>query len=545
VRPERVAESANDLRALLGKHGFLPGVAGHASAGNLHFMLTPAFDKAEDRERYEAFMHELVDLIVDKYDGSLKSEHGTGRNMAPYVEREWGAKATELMWRVKRLADPAGVLGPDVVLSRDPEIHLRDLKSNPPIEEVADSCVECGFCEPVCPSRLLTTTPRQRIVVRREMARQSAGSAVLRTLLEQYEYDGLETCAADGTCMLACPLGIDTGKLVKELRRSQHSDSAEQAGLRLAKRWGAVERSARCGIRVGDAISRVGGDVALRGATRVVRRAVSPELVPEWAPGMPAPPSKLPKTSRGGAAAVYFPSCVNRMLGPARNGKPARSLPEAMVEISRRAGLGVWIPNGVAGHCCATPWSSKGYERGNAYMANKTVAALWSWSDEGRLPVVIDAASCTLGLAGEVVPALTDENRERHDNLEILDAVTWVRERLLPRLELKRRVESATLHPPCAMRHLGLVGELEALAGELAREVVVPPTATCCGFAGDRGFLHPELTEAATRREAAEVASRPTDAYLCGNRTCEIGLERATGARYESFVHLVDELTAP
>jgi D-lactate dehydrogenase len=507
-------------------------------------MLTPAFDKAEDRDRYEAFMTELVDLILDKYDGSLKSEHGTGRNMAPYVEREWGTKATEMMWRIKALADPTGVLGPDVVLSHDPGIHLRDLKSNPPIEEVADSCVECGFCEPVCPSRLLTTTPRQRIVVRREMARQPAASAVQKSLLEQYEYDAIETCAADGTCMLVCPLGIDTGKLVKELRRAQHTDGAERAGLRLAKRWEAVERTARAGLRVGDAISRVAGDGPLRGATRAIRRAVSRELVPEWAPGMPAAPPKLPATSRAGAAAVYLPACVNRMLGPARNGRRSRSLPEAMVEISRRAGLDVWIPDDAAGHCCATPWSSKGYERGNAYMANKTVAALWRWSEEGRLPAVIDAASCTLGLAAEVTPALTEENRERHDKLEILDAVTWVGERLLQRLEVGQKVESATVHPPCAFRHLGLVGELEALAGELAREVVVPPTATCCGFAGDRGFLHPELTEAATRHEAAEVAERPTDAYLCGNRTCEIGLERATGARYESFVHLVDELTA-
>jgi D-lactate dehydrogenase len=549
VRPERVAESANDLRALLGKHGFLPGVAGHASAGNLHFMLTPAFDKPEDRDRYEAFMTELVELIVDKYDGSLKSEHGTGRNMAPYVEREWGAKATELMWRIKGLADPDGVLGPDVVLTRDAGVHLRDLKSTPPIEEVADTCVECGFCEPVCPSRLITTTPRQRIVVRREMARQPAGSAVQRSLLEQYEYDAIQTCAADGTCMLVCPLGIDAGKLIKELRGAQHTAGAERVALGLAKRWGAVEKAARGGLRVGEAISRVAGDGPMRGTTRALRRAVSRELVPEWAPGMPpAAPPRLPSTRRAGAAAVYLPSCVNRMLGPARkengSGTSGRSVPEALVEISRRAGLDVWIPDDVPGHCCATPWASKGYERGNEYMANKTLESLWRWSSEGKLPVVSCATSCTLGLAADVLPSLNEENRERHERLEILDAVTWVGERLLPKLEVRGKVESATLHPPCAMRHLGLVGELEALAGELAREVVVPPTATCCGFAGDRGFLHPELTEAATRLEAAEVAERPTDAYLCGNRTCEIGLQRATGAPYESFVHLVDELTA-
>src|SRR6476659_5429700 len=198
VPPERIAEGAGDLQALLGEHGFLPGVAGHASAGNLHFMLTPDFAKQEDLERYESFMAKLVELIVDKYDGSLKAEHGTGVNMAPYVERAWGAKATAMLWRIKQLADPHGVLNPGVVLNRDHDIHLKHLKTQPEIEKSAAHCVECGFCEPVCPSRNVTTTPRQRIVLRREMARQEPGSPVLDALLEQYEYDAIETCAADG-----------------------------------------------------------------------------------------------------------------------------------------------------------------------------------------------------------------------------------------------------------------------------------------------------------------------------------------------------------
>ena len=247
VPPERIAEGARDLQALLGEHGFLPGVAGHASAGNLHFMLTPDFAKQEDLERYEAFMAGLVELIVGKYDGSLKAEHGTGINMAPYVEREWGEKATELMWRVKRLADPDGVLSPGVVLNRDPGAHLRNLKTTPPIEESATACVECGFCEPVCPSRNLTTTPRQRIVLRREMARQPAGSPVQKALLEEFSYEALDTCAADGSCQLACPVGIDTGELVKELRQEQPHRAGRTAALATAKRWGTVEGACRAG----------------------------------------------------------------------------------------------------------------------------------------------------------------------------------------------------------------------------------------------------------------------------------------------------------
>src|SRR4051794_32212311 len=321
VPPERIAESAHDIQGLLGKHGFLTGVAGHASAGNLHFLLTPALAEPADRERYETFMGELVELIVDKYDGSLKAEHGTGRNMAPYVEREWGAKATALMWRIKELADPAGRLNPDAVLSREPGIHLRDLKSTPAIEDVANAnaCIECGFCEPVCPSRDITTTPRQRIVLRREMARQPEGSPVQEALVEQYRYDGEETCAADGSCRLACPVAIDTGKLIKDLRVRSHDAGAERRARRLAKRWATVERAARGGLRAGNFTARVAGDRAVRTLSRALRRAGGSELVPEWNAALPhAAPGPLPAPPRGGAAAVSLPACINRMLGTSR-----------------------------------------------------------------------------------------------------------------------------------------------------------------------------------------------------------------------------------
>jgi D-lactate dehydrogenase len=548
VPPARIAESVRDVQALLGKHEFLTGVAGHASAGNLHFLLTPTLSEPADRDRYESFMTGLVELVVDKYDGSLKAEHGTGRNMAPYVEREWGPRATELMWRLKRLADPDGVLGPDVLLSRDGGIHLRDLKSTPPIEDVANAnaCIECGFCEPVCPSRHLTTTPRQRIVLRREMARQPEGSVVRETLVDQYGYDGEQTCAADGSCKLACPVAIDTGKLIKELRVRAHSPRAERRARRLAERWAVLERAARGGLRAGGITARVGGDRTVRALSHAVRRIAGEELVPEWSAALPKPaPARLPPTAREGAAAVYLPACINRMMGTSRRGGHSRWLPEALVDVSARAGLPVWIPPDVAGHCCATPWSSKGFEEGQAYMSAHIADAIWRWTDAGTLPLVIDATSCAHGIATDVPEALDDERRERLAGVEVLDAVSWAHDRLLPRLEVRRRAASATVHPTCSARHLGLSAALESLAEALADEVVVPFAATCCGMAGDRGLLHPELTAAATADEAAEVTRRPFDAHLSANRTCEIALEQATGRPYGSVVQLLDEATRP
>jgi D-lactate dehydrogenase len=535
VPPDRIAEAAAEIRALLAQHGFLPGVAGHASAGNLHFMLTPAFGEQADRDRYEAFMNDLVELIVDKYDGSLKAEHGTGLNMAPWLEREWGPKATEMMWRIKALADPEGVLAPGVLLNRDSGVHLRNLKTAPPIEVEADTCVECGFCEPVCPSRHLTTTPRQRIVLRREMARQPAGSAVLRALLDEYEYDGLETCAADGSCALACPLGIDTGKLVKELRAREHGPRAQRIALAAARRWATMERAARGGLRTGR---------PARGATRVLRNVISNELVPEWPTEMPRPaPARLPSTPREGAVAVYVPACINRIFGNAPGSERAMGLPETLVTISARAGQPVWIPPDVAGHCCSTPWHSKGYSAGAAFMAAKTLDSLWEWSGGGELPIVIDASSCALGLVEDAGAHVDDARRERLGAMTVLDSVTWAHDRLLPGLRVQNKVGAVAVHPTCAARHLGLSGRLTSLASALADDVYTPPSATCCGFAGDRGFLHPELPAAATADEAGELSGRTFDAHLCSNRTCEIGLHQGTGREYESFLFLLEEMT--
>src|SRR3954454_15627452 len=367
-------------------------------------------------------MGKLVELILDKYDGSLKAEHGTGLNMSPYVEREWGAKATEMMWRVKALADPDGVLAPRVLLNRDPEAHLHNLKTTPEIEEVATTCVECGFCEPVCPSRHLTTTPRQRILIRREMARQPAGSPVQRALIEQYEYDGIQTCAADGTCQIACPLGIDTGKLIKGFRAEEHTDKAQRQAKRVAEHWSSVERAARGWLRAGSFAGPL-----MRAGAGPARSLISDELVPSWPSNMPPPaPVRLPETSREGAAAVYMPACVNRIFGPSSNGSRLAGRPhtngaglpllEAMVALSSRAGLPVWIPDDVAGHCCSVPWGSKGFREGHAHMSGKLAASLRRWAGDGALPVVIDAASCTHGVVTEVGGL---------EGIEVLDAVAW------------------------------------------------------------------------------------------------------------------------
>jgi D-lactate dehydrogenase len=544
--PERLAQGARDLQDLLAKHGFIPGVAGHAAHGNLHFTLVADFGDAEGRSRYADFMTELVELVVSKHDGSLKAEHGTGRNMAPFVVSEWGEKATDLMWRIKKLADPHGILAPDVILTRNSRLHLENLKSFPQIEGVTGSsqCIECGFCESVCPSRNVTMTPRQRIVVRREMVRQKAHSPMLAQLQREYQYDGIETCAGDGTCAIPCPIGINTGALIKEFRARENGPRAEAIALRLAKSWKAVEIASRISLRGVHAFSSVFGVKPLTALAATARSFVSPDLLPAVPGPMPRAAARPPETDRAGAAAVYFCACINRMFGRDPAGPAGPSLAETFVALSKRAGKPLWIPPDVAGLCCSTPWKSKAYTLGHKYMAQSVADALWRWSDGGDLPIVVDAASCTLSLKEDVATVLEGERKEQYQSLKIIDAIEWCQD-LLPNLAISRTLRRVAVHPTCSTTHLGLAGALKRIAGRLADEIEVPVGTTCCGTAGDRGLLHPELVVSATREVRAALDAQPCDAYVSANRTCEMGLRHATGRPYESFIFLLEKLSRP
>jgi D-lactate dehydrogenase len=329
-------------------------------------------------------------------------------------------------------------------------------------------------------------------------------------------------------------VAIDTGELIKDLRRRQHSARSERVALVAAQHYGTVERAARGGLRAGGLASRALGDRAAAAVPERLRDRLGDERIPVWNSGTPqAAPGRLPATERSGASAVYLPACINRIFGRARDEPPRPTVPEALVAVSARAGLPLWIPDDVAGHCCGTPWSSKGYRSGLEHMAGGTSAALKRWTQGGRLPVVIDASSCTLGVL---------ENLEL-DGIEVLDSVAWVHDHLLDRLDVRRKLGSVLVHPTCAAAHLGVSGKLAAIAARLADEVTVPAATRCCGMAGDRGWLHPELPAAAAQEVADELGQTRFDACVSSNRTCEAALRESTGKKYGSFVLTLEQLT--
>jgi D-lactate dehydrogenase len=544
---ERLADAAVDLTKLFPKHGYADGIIfGHAKDGNLHFVITQSFRERAAVDQYSQFIDDVVKLVVERYDGALKAEHGTGRNMAPFVESEWGSDGFEIMKRLKELADPENLLNPGVIINPDPKSHLANLKSLPSVEEEVDKCIECGYCESKCPSRELTTTPRQRIVVRREMARLKETKQereLLGALEASFPYDVLDTCAVDGLCATACPVSIDTGQLTKRLRKASHSAAAHRRAEGFARNFSRTERMARLGLKLGHAAESVLGTGIVVKVSEMVR-GLSGGALPAWSKDMPrAAGTRYPATSKAVAVAVYFPSCVSRVMGRLPNEPKDKTLVEAFVEVARRAGRPVWIPPDVAGTCCGTPFSSKGFDSANAIAVNHAIEKLWAWSDRGALPVVVDTSPCTYGLLHSR-PALTSENQRRLDRLKILDGIEFTHDTLLPRLKIKQRASSVALHPVCSVTKMALTGKLQGIAKACSEAVMVPPSAGCCGFAGDRGFLVPELTDSATRHEAAEVKAGKYDGCFSSSRTCEVGMTRSTGEIYRSYMYLLEQATS-
>ncbi|MFC9558729.1 FAD-binding and (Fe-S)-binding domain-containing protein [Agromyces sp. NPDC056965] len=533
VPVERLAATCAALQTLFDRHGYDDAVIfGHAKDGNIHFLLTEDFTAADAILRQERFTEELVDLVLGA-GGTLKAEHGTGRIMAPFVERQFGAELYAVMREVKALCDPAGVLNPGVLLTDSPTAHLEHLKLTPEVESEVDRCVECGYCEPVCPSKDVTITPRQRIAVRRaRAAARAAGDTALDARLAAAEdYASVETCAADGMCQTACPVMINTGDLVRRLREPNAPTRTIAAGL--AKIWGPVTRGAAVALTAAKAVPPIA--IAASAAGRAV---LGTDVVPQWTADLPRGGARRAHASAATGDVVFFSACVGSMFGPEGDGIGAASAFRLLCE---RAGVELVTPDGIDGLCCGTPWKSKGLAAGYATAIEKTARALLAAADGGRLPIVCDNSSCTEGL----VHAL--ENVGELDgapvSLRIVDAVDFAAERLLPALDVGERLDSLALHPTCSSTRLGSNDHLRQLASAVAVDAVVPDAWGCCAFAGDRGMLHPELTASATAAEAAELAERDFDAHASCNRTCEIGMTRATGEPYVHILELLERAT--
>lgn len=539
---ENLGDAILDLHQLFKKHQYHNAIIfGHAKDGNIHFVVTQSFNSPEEVARYDSFLNEVVELVVTKYKGSLKAEHGTGRNMAPFVATEWGEEIYDIMKALKNAIDPKNLLNPGVIINADKKAHITNLKDLPTVEKEVDKCMECGYCEHVCPSRNLTLTPRQRIVVRRELLKlkKQGNKARHKELLEQYQYDGMDTCAVDGLCATACPVDINTGDLIKRLRRENHNDFANKAALLIAKNFSLVSSVAEVGVKTATGFSSLLGGNTLLNFTKAVKKRFP--IVPQWSNQLRATGNIKPIQSLGIAeeAVVYMPTCISRMMGGSATNK--KNIIETMASISAKVGVSFKIPQQINGLCCGQLFSSKGYQQAFEFTVNQTISKIWEETQQGKLPVVLDVSSCTHTLQGSR-NVLSDTNKQKFDALRIIDSIDFIEEFIIPKAKLLKKKANIVLHPVCSLKKMGLNSKFNKVAQAFADKVTVPFTAGCCGMAGDRGFLFPELTESATALEAKEVKETGDfDGYYSSAKTCEMSMSDAVGKNYESIVYLVDE----
>ena len=571
---EDLPEATVKLQRLIANHGYTDAcIYGHAFEGNYHFIINQLFSDESEVQRYAAMMRDVARLVVEEYDGSLKAEHGTGRNMAPFVKYEWGEEAFAAMRELKEIFDPGYLLNPGVIFNDDPECFIKHFKPLPElkmkglkaatsrrsptdshdstqetVEGVlkANKCIECGFCEVNCLTCGLTLSSRQRIVIQREISHlRETGSDPKRlaTLVKQYRYQGDQTCAGDGLCSTSCPMKINVADLTHLVRQEAlpQGSMGYKTGAFAARHFAGI----KSGLRLMLDTARLGHTVLGTSAMNGVAGALHKAGLPLWTPAMPGKTrqplagrvySRSSAQARGESQAlkvVYFPSCINQTMGLSKGSPIKHTLVDEMVLLCAKAGYEVIFPEGLEKMCCGTIWESKGMLDIADQKTAELDEALWEASEQGKYPVMCDQSPCLHRL------------RKCITRMKLYEPVEFIWEYLRDRLEFTPIDRHIALHFTCSTREMGLVDKMTSLARLCSNNVFLPEGVGCCGFAGDRGWTHPEVNRWALRKLRKQLEDNRIEMGYSNSRTCEVGLETNGGIPYQSIVYLVNEVTKP
>lgn len=529
---EQLSVATLELQALFKKHGYHEAlIFGHALEGNFHFVFTQDFGDEKEVKRYDDFMNDVTTSVAVKYQGSLKAEHGTGRNMAAFIELEWGKTAKQLMVEIKNLFDPTAILNPGVIINDDPEAHLKNLKPLPATNDLVDTCIECGFCEPMCPSNAITFTPRHRIVANREISRLESVGKIKEAdeLKEAYVYDGLETCATCSLCATACPVGIDTGALTKYLRHENITPTQNKIASFVANNFSMTLKGMNFGLNSANLFHKIVGTSFMNGFTGKLRNLMG---TPKWSETLPSGNSINKKFTNKSSdkKIVYFPSCISRTMGQSSFSNENKSLYDTTVEILQKAGYEIILPKSLENLCCGMPFSSKGFTKQAEQKSTELEKELIAASNNGEYAVLCDTSPCTKKMLESFI-----------SDIKIYEPIAFCLENVVNDLEFKQINEPITIHTTCSSRKMGLHEKFIKLANMCSSEVIVPSDVKCCGFAGDRGFNFPELNKSALKN--LKEQTKGAKYAFSTSKTCEIGLSEESGLDYNSILYLVNRCT--
>ena len=574
---ESLPEATVKLQKLIADHGYDDAcIYGHAFEGNYHFILNQSFADEHEVARSAEMMRDLAKLVVEEYDGSLKAEHGTGRNMAPFVKYEWREPAYEVMKELKAIFDPEGLLNQGVIFNDDPDCFIKCLKPLPvldfdfasvpdgghylmdpslstakeSIEQVkrANKCIECGFCEVNCMSCGLTLSSRMRIAVQREIRElESTGKNPERvaTLKKQYKYYGDQTCATDGLCSTSCPMKINTGELTHIIRQMDMNNNP--VGYKVGEFAANHMAGIKSGLRVVLDVAHLGHVTLGPSMMTSIARGMNKMGLPLWTTAMPKK-HRQPKKSdltqfiieksipqkeeeHSPLKVVYFPSCINQTMGQSKFHGKKHDLVDEVIQLCAKAGYEVIFPEGMERMCCGQIWESKGMLDIADRKSAELEAALWKASEQGKYPVLCAQSPCLHRM------------KKVMKKMKLYEPAEFIMKYLVPRLDFHPIDRHIALHLTCSMRQMGVADDLIALAKMCSNNVYLPEGVGCCGFAGDRGFTFPELNKYGLRKLRPQIEKNHIEVGYSNSRTCEIGLESNTGIPYMNIVYLVHECT--
>ncbi|ANV97541.1 lactate dehydrogenase [Helicobacter enhydrae] len=589
------AQGIQSITKLFARFNFEGIIFGHALSGNVHFIITPNLNDAQESRAFGEFMEAMVDSVLS-LQGSTKAEHGTGRMIAPFVEKEWGKKAYAINRKIKEIFDPHYLINPDVIISDNPQIHMHNLKQSSEVDDFINQCMECGFCEKVCPSRELTLTPRQRIAVRKEIARLQSllhsidsstpiesslakqGAvplankrqlqAELQALQKGYQYFGIDTCATCSMCSLSCPLEIDSGNIASKLNPMTKSVFSRFVAKQSANHFKPTLSIAKGALNV----ANFGFSVLSKNTLNALSKKLT--FMPYIPKSLPlANNYKLDSKDYGKSnqiAVIYFSTCINRAFSPSSSLKDTRPLQEVFESLCKKAGVSVVYPQNVSNLCCGKAYKdypqSADKKRKEAYRALDCSVKDLQSKGVKQIHITCDHSACSYELKSNI--------KELDSNLQILDMPEFVESILLPRLAIVPLDENIALYAMCSTRKGKWDKSLESIAKTCTNgEVIIHTKTQCCGFAGNKGFNCNALNTSALR-ELSEFYANKQKAYkalahqstleskrafggelhsktkeqklqlgFSSSSTCEIGLNDNTNIIWQNLIYLVDRVS--
>ena len=565
VPPALLRDVLRQAQQVFQKHKVTSSLYAHAASGQIHlrpFFPVPA---SEDGARIEALARELYEVAIGA-GGTVSGEHGDGLSRTAFLRTQYGPLYRAFR-EIKEIFDPHNLLNPGKIVSDDPHLTIKNLRSLPKLEspdrradessvspdesdaesdqeeslvslqlawdeqelaEEALRCNGCGVCRTQHPG--LRMCPFFRVAASEENSPRSKANAVrahLAGFLEADDFSGEQMkqlanlCFNCKQCQLECPSNVDIPHLMIEakaryvaangLRRSDwilsraHSFGALGCRLTPFSNWLLNSRVARW------VLERIVGVAAERRLPRFAGRTFLQSL-------SRAKPRRDSASRRG--SVVYFVDQFANFHDP--------QIGWSLVNLLEQLGLSVFVPPDQSASGLAM--ISAGDLDSARDIALENIRALGPLAREGH-PIVCTEPAAVIALRDEY-PRLIDHPDVTAIAEQVEDAGHFLAERLADRngdLTLGPLPYHAAYHTPCHTRALYGTPPWLTLMQSIPQLDIDPLQLGCSGMAGAFGLTRDNF-------EVSLAIGRPLMERM-GEPDLQLGITECSSCRLQMEQH--------